>query len=159
MQLVWTVTLTSEVVWRCAIVTSLAPWYSTVLLSLIVYSYQRLLAAQEAPFPRGIGCIRKGKPLMVAHKVLDTTPSTTHKYIKEWQLHSGGSYLRQPLVTHKSYMGVSTGGSRNSQGRGWTNLLFCKFLPKTAWKWKNLDQGVHVPDAPIGSFIAHMGHM
>ena len=28
-------------------------------------------------------------------------------------------------------------------------LLYFKFLPKTAWKWKNLDpRGVHIPGAP-----------
>ena len=31
-------------------------------------------------------------------------------------------------------------------------LLFCNFLPKTAWKWKNLDPGgMHIPGAPLGS--------
>ena len=32
---------------------------------------------------------------------------------------------------------------------GVLNLLFCKFLPKTAWKWKNLDpEEARVPGAP-----------
>ena len=33
-------------------------------------------------------------------------------------------------------------------------LLFFNFLPKTAWKWKNLDPrggGARVPGAPLGS--------
>ena len=30
-------------------------------------------------------------------------------------------------------------------------LLFFKFLPKTAWKWKNLDPRGGVPGAPLGS--------
>ena len=31
------------------------------------------------------------------------------------------------------------------------NLLFCKFLPKTAWKWNNLDpeSGAHITRAPL----------
>ena len=69
-------TLMSEVVWRCATVTLIAPWYSTVLPSLTVYSYQRHLAAHGILFPRGIRCIEKEQPLIV---VLDMISSITGK--------------------------------------------------------------------------------
>ena len=39
-----------------------------------------------------------------------------------------------------------SGGSRISKGGA--NLLFDKFFPKTAWKWRNSDPGGCVPCAP-----------
>ena len=70
------VKLVLEVAWRCVIVMSTVPWYSTVLPSLTVYCYQRHLDAHEILFPRGIRCIEKEQPLIV---VLDMISSITGK--------------------------------------------------------------------------------
>ena len=47
--------------------------------------------------------------------------------------------------------GFSWGGA-NSQS-GCANLLLWIFLPKSAWKWKNLDLGTRVPSVPLPLWI------
>ena len=48
------------------------------------------------------------------------------------------SYLLASRTSGDSRIFLKGEGANSQNGCG--NLLFCNFLPKTAWKWKNLDR-------------------
>ena len=80
---------------------------------------------------------------MAKGKRFDDT--SINELAKKWEFFLQVKYSRCFAMADPGFLGGGFWGKLANSQELCANLLFCKILPKTVWKWKNLDWGMGHP--------------